>query len=340
MGYDALHSRLTEGLDCGDVIALPDGSVDRYHAIEEATGERIQTLSAFLDRVAEDGVRSLKLTPEAVRPGGEAVNAARQASALGSGVTLYGHLDDPELGPFPFPTVSMGAPATVQVLSFDEEDLLLSTESQDIREWGIEDLFAAIPTAPDAWLSEEVVLLQNWVGVSGMTAAIRTLADLDLGAATFVFDPGDVTAAAAEPLRALRGAIGRLADEATVVLTANDRELGRLAEVVGVDATGTEREPALRAELDVDAVVLHDVSRAAAATGELTEVENFDAERVSRRTGAGDRFDGALATGLAADLPWCECLALGNACATHFVERGETATLADVRSLLAQRRVG
>ncbi|WP_200530573.1 carbohydrate kinase family protein [Halorubrum sp. LN27] len=337
MQYDALRSRLDGTLDYRDVIALPDGSVDRYYGVTDATGERIATRSAFVDLISADGARSLQLTPEAVRPGGQAVNAARQVSALGPRVTLYGHLDDPALDGFSFPTVSMGSPATVHVLSFDERDLMLSVESDDIREWRVEDLFAAVPAPPDEWLSDEVVVLQNWVGVAGMTDALRALAEVDLGKATVVFDPGDVTASADEPLRALCRALGALADGCEVVLSANDGELGRLADAVGVDATGVGREPELREVLGVDAVVLHDERRAAAATGEMTTVENFDAERVTRRTGAGDRFDGALATGLAAGLPWGECLALGNACATHFVERGETATRRDVRSLLARR---
>lgn len=339
MVYDDLRSRLAGELNCRDVIALPDGSVDRYYDLADATGERVPTPAAFVERIAVDGVRSLKLHAEAVRPGGQAVNAARQVSALGPDVTLYGHLDHPALDGFPFSTVSMGVPATVHVLSFDEDDLMLSVESDDIREWSLDRLFEAIPAAPSEWLSDEVVALQNWVGFDGLTDAIRTLAESDLGTATIVFDPGDVTASSAEPLRALCEALGALADEAEVVVSANDRELGRLADVVGVDASGTKREPALRDALGVDAVVLHDERRAAAATTELTTVENFEAARVARRTGAGDRFDGALAAGLAADLPWGECLALGNACATYFVETGDTATRDDVRSLLARRSV-
>ncbi|OYR85062.1 hypothetical protein DJ71_08095, partial [Halorubrum sp. E3] len=70
MEYDALRSRLTGGLDYRDVIALPDGSVDRYYGVADATGERIRTLPAFVDRLS-GGVRSLKLVSEAVLPGGQ-----------------------------------------------------------------------------------------------------------------------------------------------------------------------------------------------------------------------------------------------------------------------------
>ncbi|WP_256417061.1 hypothetical protein [Halorubrum laminariae] len=156
MDYDALRSRLAEGLDYRDVIALPDGSVDRYYSVENSTGEQIRTRSAFVNLLAAGEIRSLNLVTESIRSGGQAVNAARQVSDLGPRVTLYGHLTDPEIDEFPFPTASMGVPATIHVLSFDEEDLMLSVESEDIREWRIEDLFAAIPTDPNAWLSDEV----------------------------------------------------------------------------------------------------------------------------------------------------------------------------------------
>jgi sugar/nucleoside kinase (ribokinase family) len=337
MGYERLGTRLASGLDCRDVLALPDGSVDQYYAVSDAAGDRIRTREAFVDRLAGDGVRSLRLTPGEIRPGGEAVNAAEQVHALGQWVHLYGHLDDPELGPFPFPTTSMGAPATVNVLAFETAELMLSVESPDIRDWTVDDLFDAAGVAPDELVDDAVVVVQNWVGFPEMTDALRALAGVDLGPGPIVFDPGDISGAPADPLRALCAALGRLDETTDVVLTANDGELARLAAVLGVQATGTDRDARLRADLGVSAVVRHAEPSAVAATGEVTVVENFDADRVVRRTGAGDRFDGALATALAADLPWDDALALGNACATHFVETGETATAEDVVAMVESR---
>ncbi|MFB6118558.1 PfkB family carbohydrate kinase [Halosegnis sp.] len=337
MPYDALYARLTEDLAAREVCALPDGSVDRYYHVTDAAGERIRTREAFLDRLATDGTRSLTLAPQGVRPGGQAVNAARQAAALGGAVHLVGHLDAPPLGPFDFPTVSLGEPATVHVLSFEADDLLLSVESEDLQTWRIEDVFTALPASPESWLADSVLVLQNWVGLPGMTDALRTLAGREPTPATVVFDPGDVTSAGAGPLRELTEALGRLARATDVVVTANDAELAHLAAHSDVSATGPERAAKLRTALGVDAVVRHGEQRAVAATGELTVVENLAPDRVHRRTGAGDRFDGALAAGVAAELSWDERLALANACAVAYLQTGETATRERVRDLLAAR---
>lgn len=339
MGYERLERTLASGLDCRDVVTLPDGSVDRYYTVANATGGRIPTQDAFADLLADGGVRSVRLLPEAVRAGGEAVNTARQVHALGQDVRLYGHLDDPELGPFRFPTVSMGAPATVHVLTFDREELMLSVESADIRSWTLADLFATSGVDPEDWVDDEVVAIQNWVGFPGMTDALRDLAEVALDDATIVFDPGNVTEVSSNAIERLCDALMALGDSATVVLTANRDEIAGFTDALAIDAGGAGREVRLRETLDLAAVVRHHEARAVAATGAVTTVENFDSKRVARRTGAGDRFDGGLAVGLAANLSWAETLALGNTCATYYVENDRTATTEDVIELLESRTV-
>lgn len=337
MGYETLRRRLEERLDCRPIHALPDGSVDHYYAVETPTGDRIDTQQAFGERLAETDVRSLTLEPLDVRAGGEAVNAATQIDALDQSVHLYGHLDDPELGPFPFETVSMGAPATVHVLAFERAELMLSVESSDIDSWTLSDLFDAIDVDPDDWVDEAVVLVQNWVGFPAMTDAIERLASLDLGASTVVVDAGDITETPADSLRDLRDALSALGEAVEVVLTGNDAELDRFAAALDADGEGGHREARLRDTLEIGAVVRHAEDEAVAAAEGVTTVANFDARAVRRRTGAGDRFDGGLATGLAAGLDWEEALALGNACATYYVEHDATATSTDLLDMLGSR---
>jgi sugar/nucleoside kinase (ribokinase family) len=337
MSYDRLRSSLADGLECRDLVALPDGSVDRYYTVTDARRDPVDTLDAFLDLLAGGGVGSLRLVPDGVRAGGEAVNTATQIHALDQVPKLYGHLDDPELGPFSFPTVSMGSPATVHVLTFDREEIMFSVESPDIRSWTLADLVAATAVDPDEWLDEAVVVMQNWVGFPGMTDALRDLATLAVGEATVVFDPGDVTSAPADAIDSLCAALATLADATTVVLTANGAEIERLVEVLGIKPDDTLPEVRLRDALGIMGVVRHETARAVAATGTITTVENFDADRVARQTGAGDRFDGGLAVGLAADLPWDETLALGNVCATYYVQHDRTATTKALLEFLESR---
>jgi sugar/nucleoside kinase (ribokinase family) len=338
MSYERLEARLASGLDCRHIVTLPDGSVDRYYAVRDATGTRIPTRDAFVELLSSARVRSLQLSPEEIRAGGQAVNTARQVHALDQSVELYGHLDDPALGPFPFRTVSMGAPATVHVLAFDESGLMLSVESTDIADWDLAVLFAVADVDPDHWLDDEVLVVQNWVGFPAMTEALRQLATVDLGDVTLVFDPGDVTGTPADAVEALCGALETLADTVGVVLSANDRELDRLVTVLDA-GDDVSRERAIRDALGLEAVVFHHESHAAVAADERWRVENFTARRVDRRTGAGDRFDGGLAVGIAADLPWEETLALGNACATYYVENDAIASVADIRDLVDSRPV-
>jgi len=337
MAYEALRNRLEDGLDCRPIHALPDGSVDHYYAVETPTGERIDTQQAFAERLADTDVRSLNLVPQTVRAGGEAVNAAIQIDALEEPVSLYGHLEAPELGPFPFETVSMGEPATVHVLAFQRAELMLSVESGDINTWALSDLFETIEIEPDDWVADAVVLVQNWVGFPAMTDAIEQLATVDLGESTVVFDPGDVTEASAVSLRELCAALSTLGDEVRVVLTGNDAELDRFAAVLDADSEAGCREARIRDAVDVAAVVRHAEDVAVAAAEDVTTVENFEARAVSRRTGAGDRFDGGLAVGLAAGLDWEETLALGNACASYYVDHDATATRADLIEMLTAR---
>jgi hypothetical protein len=118
MAYQRLLDRLVEPSRGVRVVSLPDGSVDTLCRVYDGGRARITSREAFGRRVAAGDLRSVRLEEYDRAPGGQSVNAARQAHALGGEVTLFGHLDDPLLQ-FPFETYSMGDPAAVTVLSFD-----------------------------------------------------------------------------------------------------------------------------------------------------------------------------------------------------------------------------
>lgn len=329
MAYESLVQRLSAGPSPRGIVALPDGSVDTYYHVREDRGDRIETRAAFGERIAAGDSRSFELVERATRAGGQSVNTARQAHALGAPVTLYGHLNHPELGPFPFETHSMGAPAKVEVLVFERDELMLSVESESIARWSVEDLLAALPARPDEAFADRVVCAENWVAFPGMDEALDHLADYDLAGVPVVFDPGDVTGATDGELAALRTTLRSLADTCDLVVTANEAELAYVADRFGLDDAPGLRS--LQSDLGARAVVLHDERRATVASDdEQLTVPNFEGGRIVRRTGAGDRFDAGLAYGLAADWPWAATLALGNACASYFVEHGESATRSDL----------
>lgn len=337
MPYDRLRRRLAERTE-QSVVALPDGSVDTYYRLQYARGEPIETSGAFADWVAAPETRGCRVDRSARTMGGQAVNTARQCDALGDDVTLFGHLDHPIFDDLSVPAHSMGAPADVTVLVFEDDEILLTEESSDLRTWTPPDLFAC-PGAASTLDAADAVAIQNWVGVPGMDDALRDLASRDLSAAVVVFDPGDITSSDASALGELGTALRALGAAHEVVLSVNEDEMQRFISVLDADgATFADRMAAVRGTLDLDAVVVHDVERALAVTDAGTHrVRNLRARRVRRRTGGGDRFNAGLAHGVAADWDWEVALALGNACASYYVEGGETASVADALAYVEDR---
>lgn len=341
MPYEHLRDHLADAAEGLPVVCLPDGSVDTLCRVYDGGGERVESRDSFGRRLTDGTIRSVRLEEYDRQPGGQAVNAARQAHALGDDVTLFGHLDHPLLD-LPFETFSMGEPAEVTVCSFDRTDLMLSHGSPAIDDWSFADLHEG--GAPFRARVERAgaVVLANWVSFRDLTPTMRTLATYDLEGPV-VLDPGDLSGSAAAELGDLGDAMAALDRTAPVVLSANGGELRAVAEGLGVGATESPaRERALREALDVAAVVRHDEPAAVAATddrfgGGTARVENFEARQIRRRTGAGDRFTAGLAHALGSGLAVAPALALGNACATYFIEHGETGSRAALAEFLAER---
>ncbi|WP_049890474.1 PfkB family carbohydrate kinase [Natrinema versiforme] len=347
MYSDELRDRL-DGLETGAdrrVVSLPDGSVDRWYTLSGAGGDRLEVADAFADQLA-DGGRAFSLEPTAVRPGGQAVNAATQIHALGETATLVGHLDHPVLSDLPFETHSMGTPATIRVVDFDADELLFS-DPGPAEDWGLADLLAVVDW--DRLTGAHALCCVNWVSVRGLTAVFDRLAsEPPAESLPVVVDPGPIETVEPAALATLLHALSR-ADSATdsleIVLSVNPTELEAAAlaadvsERAGVaesDRHSTrDRVAALRSTIEITAVVSHGADAAVGATEDDTvAVDMIDLGDPVQTTGAGDRFSAGLACGLARDWPLETALALGNACAAYFVGTGETADPAALRSLL------
>lgn len=348
MAYDELGERLQAEPRELSVAAFPDGSVDTYYRALDGD-ERVETRTEFCSVLARDR-DSLRLRRRQQATGGQSVNMAKQAHALHDEVTLAGHLDDPVFADLPFTTVSLGEPATVSILLFDDGDLMLAEESQDIREWGVEDLRSAArklepgtgrDEAADedplaALVDADLVCSANWNAFHGLVETFEAIADAAAGGGgesrgksergVFVFDPGALGGLADERLRTLLDGLDVLEPAFRTVLTANDVEIEALAEIAGVE--NGDREAQLTRILDeagISGAVAHMESRAVAATEEgIVEVANLDTSRVATVTGAGDRFTAGMGHGLAAGWDWDTALALGNTCASYHVVHGET----------------
>jgi sugar/nucleoside kinase (ribokinase family) len=336
MSYEELARRLREDERPFTVGALPDGSVDEYYRVRDAESY-VVSREAFGHAVL-DGRDSFRLEHVMTDPGGQSVNMARQAATLGDQVALYGHLDHP-IFDFDFETVSLGTPAIVSVLLFDEDDLMVVEESADIRNWTFEDFRAACVHGVRDFLERDAICCANFASTFGLPDALHSMAATTDDGNTFVFDPGPISTVREDRIEALLTALDQLASSFDVVLSINADEAHRLATVAKGDAD-VEFDPedlspdsleVVRRHAGVDGVVAHEKRAAVAATpaGGMT-VPNLKIIRNMTETGAGDRFTAGLAHGLAAGWGWETALALGNACTSYYVATGQTADREDL----------
>ncbi|AEH38650.1 PfkB family carbohydrate kinase [Halopiger xanaduensis] len=360
MSYDDVRTRLehrssSDADDPRAIVALPDGSVDHWYDVVGEQGERLESPAAFA-RQLESGLETASLEPLAVRPGGQAVNAAVQAHALGEDVTLVGHLDHPALEGLPFDARSMGCPAHIRVLSFDGDELLLA-EPGPADEWGLEDLLSVVDWG--RLVGADALCCPNWVSVRGLTAVFERLGSSAIDRRLpVVVDPGALETVEPAALEGFFDALSRADSSESeleggsgveIVLSVNPREFEAAAAVALEDGSETEssadeittdRVNSLRSALEVSAVVSHGSDAAVGATRSSTAgVSMLEIESPRTSTGAGDRFSGGLTCALAREWPLETALVLGNACAAAFVASAETATPETLRSFIREHDV-
>jgi sugar/nucleoside kinase (ribokinase family) len=327
MVYDDLVDRLNDGLDPIRVGAFPDGSVDDYYRLHD--GESTVTSRASFADAVTAGRDSFTLDHVVTDAGGQAVNAARQAAALGDDVLLAGHLDHPIFA-FDFATASMGAPARVRICLFESDDVMFVEESTDLSAWS----FAALQDAldVDAFLERDALCCTNWASIPGLASAFRDIAARDPDGGVFCVDPGPLSTGAAADLL---DALAPLGDAYDVVVSVNDDEARRLAVAADYEGRPTEREvlDGIREAANAAGVVVHGSNAAIASTPEgRVAVPNLDVSRALTETGAGDRFSAGLARSLAAGWGWDLAVAMGNACAAHYVAGEGTGGVVDLRA--------
>ncbi|MFB6196211.1 MAG: PfkB family carbohydrate kinase [Haloplanus sp.] len=330
MPYDDLVARLSAGLDQVRVGAFPDGSVDDYYRLR--SGESTVSSRAAFAAAITAGRDSFALDHVMTDAGGQAVNAARQAAALGDDVHLVGHLDHP-IFDFDFETASMGAPARVRVCLFDADDVMFVEESADLAAWSFADLEDALDDVDD-FLERDALCCVNWASVPGLGDMLADIASRTPGGGVFCIDPGPLsTTGAGDLLDALIHLDGY-----DVVVSVNDDEANRLATAAG-ERGADDGLDGVRDATGAAGVVVHGADAAVASTPSGTvSVPTLDVSRALTETGAGDRFSAGLARSLAAGWDWDLAVAMGNACAAHYVAGNGTGQVADLRAHVEHHR--
>lgn len=337
MPYDRLLDRLGEGA-APATTTLPDGSVDRFCRLAAGGRDPLTSLDDFGSEIVDRNRSTFRIRIESTEPGGQAVNVAEQLHALRSDVTCYGHLDHPVLADLPFEAVSMGRPALVDAFNFRDGDVMF-VEQTGMDEWTLADLRAVADL--EEVFSVDAVACANWISLPGLGPAFHEFGDADLPRVPFFLDPGDVVGAAEAEIERLVDALSALQDTFDVVYNANPREISATAATVaGPDDDGNAAcAAAIREAAGIHAAVVHGQDEAIAATADgATVVETLRVEDPARHTGGGDHFSGGLAYGLGAGWDWEPALALGNACASYYVETGEPPGVEEIRSTVEADR--
>lgn len=338
VSYAALVDRLTD--DVAEtprrIVSLPDGSVDHCYQVTGPGGKRLASSEA-LGEVLVDEVETVPLEQTEIRAGGQAVNAALQIHELGDTAALIGHIDHPILATLPFETHSMGTPSTIRVFKFDDGECLFPEREGRTLNWGIDDLLAVVDW--DTVDRADALCCTNWVSFRGLTDVFERLAESPETCPVIV-DPGAIGLVDQTAVTELLNALTTADAAHEVVLSVDRHEYETAADIADVTAdTPKALLSKLRSTLELTGIVFHGADEAIAATREgTTVVETLEVDEPVLTMGAGDRFSGGLACGLARDWSWDEALALGNACASFFVETGETATRSDLLSFIGDRR--
>ncbi len=341
MAYDALVDRLENDETKRTVTTVPDGSVDSYYAISHG-GDPIEDRQTLGRKIADGETESFQIERDSREPAGQAVHMALQADALGDDVTTIGHLEEPAFDELPFETVSMGSPSEITVFPLEDDDIIFSRRSPDFGDWSLETLRAAVPSLTDH-LSADAICWGNWALLEGTTDVLAGLADAtgDIGidGDAFVLDPGPVSVRSQAAVRELLETLGDLEATTDVLYSVNRAELEYTADAIGVtdidEDSDIERLAAVREVAGITGAIVHaqDIAALVTATDELV-VPTLDVDTPRRRTGAGDRFSGAFATGYARGWEPAVALALGNCCASYYVENGATGDRNDLLGFL------
>lgn len=332
---DAMEGESAGGDPLSDskrILALPDGSVDDRYTVRGLDGEAVGSREELGRQLLAGDGETFTLDHRERLPGGQAVNAARQAHAIGEEVLLIGRLDHPLLD-FPFGSRSVGEPARIRVLEFDESEVLLAEDGLDRGP-------VEYPVDAGSLADHDAVCAANWVSHPDVGDLVASVAD----PVPVVVDPGALGRVEDARVRAFGDDLA--ASSAAVVVSANPLECMALGGAVTGDKDvaegGSDLETTLesaRAALEIAAVISHGEDVAVAATRSGTHrLPTLPVEDVALTTGAGDRFSAGLASALARGWDWGAALALANACSAHFVATGESGDPEDLEEFVGKRR--
>jgi sugar/nucleoside kinase (ribokinase family) len=339
-----------------DTIVTPVGL--RHSAGDNFTP--IETLAELGQRILAAAGKStnIELYPRTDKLGGNGPIMANALLATGAKVTYVGALGQPQVHPVfadmasRARTISLCDAAHTTAVECNDGKLMLGI-MRSLDEVTYERICAVMG---EAALQAEIasaglVALVNWTMIPNMTAIFNAISGKLLPKLPvnpdriFFFDLADPEKRSVEDLRAALEAIARFQSFGRVTLGLNLKEAQQVAAALGCgsvveDEAGLRTSAAaIRSKLKIHTVVVHPRASAACATADGTWwVPGPFTERPLITTGAGDHFNAGFTSGQLVGVDPESCLTLGVCTSGHYVRTGQSPSIADLETFLANWR--
>ncbi len=362
----ALRSNRAKASDRRALVGL-DGFVDTIVtpvAQRTAQGEAftaMTTIPEFASRIAGAAGKStnIEFYPLMDKLGGNGPIMAAALLAGGTKITYIGALGRPSLHPVfhafaaEAEVVSLCEPATTIAVEFHDGKVMLgqlrSLDSITLPK--IDEVMGAGKFRADLAASDLVALV-NWTMIPNMSGIFDELVNNVLptlplrpdGAArrTFFFDLADPEKRTREDLFDALRLIASFGGFGDVTLGLNLKEAQQVAAVLALPAIEKDEASlrvgaqAIRQALGLATVVVHPRESAVCSTSAGTAwVPGPYTDKPLITTGAGDHFNGGFSQGQLLGLEPEACLALGVCTSGHYVRTGQSPTLDDLETFLA-----
>ena len=346
--------KATVGLDgfVDEIIAVVDKRQghDRY--------DPIRTIAALGGKITDAAGESsnYELVVKRMKLGGNGPIMANALAEMGLAVTYVGNLGYPTIHPVFEPLAkkaaaiySIGEPAHTDALEFEDGKLMLG-KLTPLNDANWDNILSRVGREKmiEIVRGSSLVAMVNWTMLPHMTRVWAKLLDevipnverhqrklfIDL------CDPEKRTAA--DIVEAMR-LLGRFQDQIDVVLGLNLKEATEVADVLGLpgrsdpEAAIEETARAIRAELNLECVVIHPRRGAAAATaGEAASFPGPFVQQPKISTGAGDHFNAGFCVGRVLGFSLAESLCVGVATSGYYVRSGESPTAGQLAQFIAE----
>ncbi|MCB1104709.1 MAG: carbohydrate kinase family protein [Cephaloticoccus sp.] len=343
-----------------------DGFVDTIVtpvALRAGQGENftpIGTIAEFGQRILAAAGKStnLEFYPRMDKLGGNGPIMANALLAQGSGLTYIGALGRPNLNPVfadmaeRSEVFSLCDPAATTAVEFTDGKLMLGM-MRSLDEI-TPDQIDAVLTADgykQALAKADLIALVNWTMIPNMTAVFTDLVTRVLPqipvkpGRVFFFDLADPEKRSRSDLVYALETIGKFEQFGAVTLGLNLKEAQQVFSVLGF-GTETETESGLRnmaakirERLDLTTVVVHPKESAACANRDGTHwVPGPYVAKPLITTGAGDHFNAGFSAGQIMGLSPESCLGVGVCTSGHYVRTGQSPSIGDLETFLANWR--